>query len=221
MTLKITKLIESILDIILPKPEKVKKLEVLSAKDFKETVGNFTNNPFGNRQAVVLFDYERKMVRLAIWELKYRGNKKIVRMLAECLYEKIVQRLQERGNLQKKEKPLLIPIPLSKKRLQERGFNQCELLTNHLKKMDNGQNFEIDNSLLRKIKNTPSQTKKNRKERLENLSGCFEVSKKEKIAKRTIFLLDDVMTTGATFEEAKKTLLGAGARKVILVAVAH
>ncbi|KKU76429.1 MAG: hypothetical protein UY03_C0035G0001, partial [Parcubacteria group bacterium GW2011_GWA2_47_64] len=72
-----------------------------------------------------------------------------------------------------------------------------------------------------KCKDTGSQTKMDtRKKRLENLKGCF-VADGKAVEGRNIILIDDVATTGATLVEARKTLLRAGARKVIAFTVAH
>lgn len=221
MTLKTAKLIALVLDFILPRSPEVKKLESLDAKQLKKIVSETRLGSTFYNHAHFIFDYSHPLVRLAIWELKYRGNKKVAKILADCLSEKIFQITEESKDFPPSQKPLIIPIPISKERRKERGFNQCELLISNLLKIDREKNFETSNNLLVKIKNTASQTENSRSERLENLSGCFKILNKDKISNQTIILIDDVTTTGATFDEAKKTLLGAGAKKIILLAVAH
>ena len=62
---------------------------------------------------------------------------------------------------------------------------------------------------------------KNRKKRLQNIKGCFSVSNHEKIKGSNIILIDDVITTGATMNEASRILIEAGADQVICFAIAH
>ncbi len=215
----IKKILEYLLDLVLPRSEKVRVLEEMSAEEFRAACQSRAALPLSPEKTLALFDYQKPLVRQAIWELKYRGNKKIAALLAQCLYEELAEELSERKTFGHFEKPLLVPVPLSKKRLRERGFNQCELLADVLKNLG-GNFFEVRFDLLVKTKDTESQTSKNRARRLENLKGCFSVSRPEEVAGRNVIVLDDVVTTGATFEEARRTLQAAGAR-VMLAAVAH
>jgi ComF family protein len=118
--------------------------------------------------------------------------------------------------------PCSAPIPISKTRLKERGYNQTLLLAKALVHLDNNQNFKLEENILLKIKETLHQARlKNKKARLENLLGTFEVINIEKIQNRNIILIDDVVTTGATLTEAKKVLRKAGAKKIIAFSIAH
>lgn len=83
-----------------------------------------------------------------------------------------------------------------------------------------GRNFQFSKTALIKIKDTPSQTNtESRAEREKNLKGCFSAS--DEVVDRNIILIDDVATTGATLQEARRTLLRADARKIIAFTVAH
>lgn len=221
----INKILEYLLDLVLPQPKNVRLLEAMGPAAFRVAatlgVAAINYSPSTHEKTLTLFDYGLPIVRQAIWELKYRGNKKVASMLAECLYDELVEELSERRTFENFDTPLLIPIPLSKKRLRERGFNQCELLAEILETLDHGNCFAVDRNLLIKTRDSESQTKNNRTKRQENLRGCFSVAQPEKIAGRNIIILDDVTTTGATFEEARRTLLASGARKILCLAVAH
>ena len=105
---------------------------------------------------------------------------------------------------------ILIPIPLSKQRLSERGFNQSLMLANHL-----SQAKTQSQTLLRMI-NTPPQSSLKRKERLTNLTGAFAVAPLMASALRGqhILLIDDVMTSGSTLNFAARVLKQAGAAHV-------
>lgn len=171
---------------------------------------------------MALFDYRRPLIRKAIWELKYRGNRQIAKLLAETLYQELLPELADRLEFENFLNPILIPLPISEKRRRERGFNQCELLGEKLVEADDNRNFIYHQDLLLKNRHTESQTRShNRRERLENLRGCFSVKNPQEILGRNLVLLDDVITTGATVKEARRTLLASGARKVIIFAIAH
>ncbi len=110
----------------------------------------------------------------------------------------------------------IVPVPLSKKGLRERGFNQTLLISRVLSKE---LEIPLYIDMLLKRKDTPPQIGLNAKERIKNLRGAFEVS--GKINDLRLLLLDDVMTTGATARECSKTLIKAGAKEVIVITLAR
>ena len=178
----------------------------------------------GRKKLIAFFDYRDPLVRTAIWELKFRGNRAVASLLAECLFDELSAELSELEIFENFTQPLIIPVPLSSKRRRERGFNQCEILLDGLAKLDTGNIFEINKNLLIKIKDTSSQTKTDsRASRLKNLRGAFAVSEDSgaDAAGRNIIVIDDVTTTGTTLSEAMKTLRRAGAKKVLGIALAH
>lgn len=230
-------LFEFLLDIVFPKKSLVRELERMDASEFALRVEKSSNAP--GKEVISCFSYRDKLVRQAIFELKYRGNKKVASLLSAVLYDELLAFLEEYAPLTNFTEPLLMPIPLSKKRESERGFNQCRLLADEMMRLDanlpsphqlrrglwggvetTGRNFTLSLAL-RKTKDTESQTKQDtRVKRLENLKGCF-VADISAVKGRNIILIDDVATTGATLEEARRTLRRAGARKVIAFTVAH
>lgn len=171
---------------------------------------------------VSIFDYDNKIIKQAIWLLKYSGEMVLAKDLAKSIYEHLVAELEDRIVFENFTDPILVPIPLSKKRFRERGYNQSGLLIKELLKLDQGRNFKIYPRALKKIKHTPPQAKIiNKEERLKNLEDCFAVTKPELIKDRNIVLVDDVSTTGATLSEARRALRRAGARKVFAITLAH
>ncbi|OGI70034.1 hypothetical protein A3A09_02000 [Candidatus Nomurabacteria bacterium RIFCSPLOWO2_01_FULL_42_20] len=171
---------------------------------------------------VSVFDYDNKIIKRAIWLLKYSGRHILAKELARPLYEHVLAELEERRTFENFKNPILAPIPLSSKRLRERGYNQSELLVKELARIDGGRNFDVCFSALKKVRETPPQARiKNRSERLKNLKGCFAVRNKERVLGRNIVLVDDISTTGATLREARRTLKSAGAKKVIAITLAH
>ena len=181
-----------------------------------------------------LFDYRHIPIKKSIWLLKYKGKKRLAGIFAEIMYGKIIEELSELSALSNFREPILIPIPLSKRRFRERGYNQAELICKELTKLDLNtnlrysvdtkleRNFYFEKNVLIKIKETEHQANiKNRRERLKNLSDSFFVKNPEIIKGRNIILIDDVITTGATLNEAKKILKQSGAKKIIAFTVAH
>lgn len=171
-----------------------------------------------------IFDYRHPPVKKALWLLKYKNKKGFAPTFAEILYGNILEELSDLSVMENFKNAIMIPIPLSKKRYRERGYNQAELLCKELVKLDNGINFKLESNILIKPKDTEHQARiKNRSERLKNIIGSFSITYQgEPLVKgRNIILIDDILTTGATLTEAKKVLKKAGARKIIAFTVAH
>ncbi len=173
-----------------------------------------------------IFDYRHIPIKKSIWLLKYKRKRNLAKIFGEVMYERIVEELSELSILNNFCDPLIIPIPLSKKRYRERGYNQSLLLAEHIVKLDKKNPFPSNlvllNNILLKVKDTEHQARlKDRNRRLENLSGSFIVKNKNLINERNIILIDDVATTGATLKEAKKKLKENGAKKIIAFTIAH
>ncbi len=169
-----------------------------------------------------VFDYRHPPVKKALWLLKYKNKKRIAGIFAPILYGRILEEISELALMENFTEPIVIPIPLSKARYKERGYNQAELLTREIVGLDSGENLKLETSILIKPKETDHQARiKNRSERLKNLTGTFAVIHPGLVVGKNIILIDDITTTGATLSEAKKVLKKAGARKVIAFTVAH
>lgn len=112
---------------------------------------------------------------------------------------------------------IIVPVPLFWYRKMSRGYNQAELLANSLSK---ASQIQVVNVLKRK-RHTTTQTKKRREERAKNISGAFSVRKIELVANKSIILIDDVFTTGATTRECAKELIASGAKSVAVITLAY
>ncbi len=111
----------------------------------------------------------------------------------------------------------ILPIPLDRKKHLEREFNQSEGMA---RLMTAASGIPSRPSLLYKCRSTPAQSQLSREERKTNLFRAFRVRRPAAIHGKNILLVDDIFTTGATAEEAARTLREAGARRVDLIALA-
>lgn len=107
-------------------------------------------------------------------------------------------------------------VPMTKKRRRNRGYNQSEILAKGLCEKVNVSYF----SGIIKSKETVRQAKLNRTDRIKNLTGTFKVVDKKTIRDKSVLIVDDVSTTGATGEAMATALKKAGAREVYLLTVA-
>lgn len=210
----------TVLDFIFSESRRITELET---KTPEEIILEIPRAAFSGKNILAAFDYKHPDMRKMIWAVKYRGNQKIARLLAEALREALLEDFSDIGIFFNFKKPLLVPVPLSAERLRERGFSQTVLLAEKFAEAcERDFDFTLAPELLEKTKNTLPQTKmKSGRARQHNLRGCFSVPFPEKIAGKNIILLDDVTTTGATFAEASRTLRASGAKKIICIAVAH
>lgn len=171
---------------------------------------------------ITLFDYADPRVRQIIWYLKYRGVREVGETLAHLLYDHLIEYLAEVESYYPDQGPwLVVPIPLYRKRLAERGFNQSAVIARALARHD-PRLLEFNDRLLIKVRATKSQVSlKNRALRLQNLENAFAVTQPERLLGRRVILLDDVYTTGATMMAAAKTIRAAGAARIVKVAIAQ
>ncbi|MFH1015167.1 MAG: ComF family protein [Nitrospirota bacterium] len=141
----------------------------------------------------------------AINLMKFSGLKRFANPLGQLLL-----------TLEMPECDGIIPVPLSKHALRERGFNQSLLMARVISKK---VKMPLYMDMLLKRKDTLPQVGLSAKERMKNLKGAFKTS--GKINNMRLLLVDDVMTTGATARECSKTLMSAGAKEVIVITLAR
>ncbi len=195
----------------------------------------------GSFTGVVFNSVSKKL----IYQFKYKPYLSGLKtFIGDLLYESLIQNEEFEKIL--RSQLLVVPIPLSSKKFRKRGYNQAEILAKELSKKFG---FTVCNCLDR-VKETRSQVGLNKEKRKENISGAFAISRgpatrsaperarsrntdiravgspstpvtpRSLIEDRNILLIDDVLTTGATFSEAANVLKRAGAGKVWAIAFA-
>lgn len=113
---------------------------------------------------------------------------------------------------------VMMPVPLHRKKLRARGYNQSSLLARSLAE---AVCVAVDETSLVRTRNTPSQTGFGREGRLQNMSGAFACVDPAAVKGKVVLLVDDVATTGATLEGCAQTLRAAGAKKVMAYTLAR
>ena len=154
-----------------------------------------TNPPrFGKLRTVAFYDaILQRIIHL------YKFEKR--RSLAKHLSYMMVNHLPKDCNL--KEYDYILPIPIHKKRLRERGFNQSTLIAQGI---SNEIGIDICTDAIVRSKNTSPQSSLTRDARQTNVVGAFEIKNRNLIRGKRILILDDVFTTGATVNEAVNIL---------------
>jgi len=153
---------------------------------------------------------EKALTRKLIHQFKYEPY---IKNLANTISDIIIEHLALTGRADKKiwENSVLIPIPMERKKMKERGYNQSEELAKELSKT---LSIPIISDTLVKIKKTLPQMTLSAKDRAENLKGAFAIKNPEQIQGKKVFLVDDVYTTGSTMEECANVLRTYEAKQV-------
>lgn len=207
---KAIQICELIFDFIFPKNFKIDEIEKISFEEMRNEIVRAKASP---SPALFLLSYKNPKTKLLIHALKYNKSTHSAKICAKLIAEKIP----------KIKNCILIIIPRTQKRLQKFDFSQCDLIAKEIIKINEIKkiNIKYERKILIHKKDSETQTKLSRKERIKNTKNSFLIKNPEKIIGKNIILIDDVFTTGATITEAKNTLLKSGAKSVITFTVAH
>jgi len=218
MTHLLRKIIRYIIDSIFPSPNHVKRLEdTTTASLYART----TPAPYISKDISAVFQYRDPHIQRLIWELKYQGNTRIAKMLAEALADTIITQVFD-GPVTMSDNWIITPIPLTPDRQRERGWNQGTLLLKHLC-VYLPDTITCYSDILTRSNTSPQTSLLNKQERKQNVKGSFSVPYNSQpiVNGASIILIDDVTTTGATFTDARRALKEAGAIDVQAFAIAH
>ena len=207
-------LLNSLLDLIYKKKCYVCKSSKYSLKICPECYAKLEFYPLGANRIIegvniYIAGYYSKELQKIIRGLKYHKQRELAYYLAKFMYEYFL----EVNNFNNTEF-CLVPVPLHKNRIKKRKYNHMELVCEEFSKLSG---FETNFGLIKRIKDTKPQYKLSRKERLINLDGAFEIDSSQ-IPDKPVLILDDICTTGSTFEEMIKALRSAGVSNIVCFA---
>ena len=157
-----------------------------------------------------LFSYEG-IIREKILQYKFNEQSYLFNTFSEFF----VNNKKLYGFLKKYD--IIVPVPISKLRKRERGYNQSELIAKKIAAMES---ITFEPNILVKIKNNKSQSNLNKKQRLENVKNVYEIKNLQKIKEKNILIFDDIYTTGATTNECARILKKKGCKKVGVLTIA-
>ncbi|MDI9779932.1 ComF family protein [Pseudomonas fluorescens] len=172
-----------------------------------------SRRPPAFQQAIAPWHYGFPLDTL-ISRFKHNSQWPLGRLMAELLGLHMHHRYQE--GLPRPD--LLLPVPLARRRLRERGFNQAGMLGRWLSK---ALVIECDERLLLRTRETPAQQSLGARARRRNLRQAFALSSEAALKGRHVAVIDDVMTTGATAQAIAQLLHQAGARRIDVYCLAR
>lgn len=157
-----------------------------------------------------LLPFKHPTVAALVRSAKYRGDERAQALLGALVSEHLEKTLPG---------AVIIPIPLSTRRLKERGFNQCERIAREALHKRRDARFSLETGLLTRQSESEHQARLGRKQRLRNLRGAFLSQTCDPAIHYVV--LDDVITTGTTMREAILSLKRAGAVHLYPIALAY
>lgn len=214
------KFIEKILDLIFPPVCGIcnKKINTYLCEKCEKEINKITcvgENRYDNKYFsthMYLFKYEG-IIRNKIISYKFNDKPYLYKTFCEIFVKnkKVCEFL--------KKYDIIISVPMYKKKKNQRGYNQSELIAKETAKKV--ENIEYRNDILIKIRNTAKQSSLNKEQRKENLKNAYVVNNNEYILNKNILIFDDIYTTGSTANECAKTLIEAGAKDVGILTIAR
>lgn len=149
-------------------------------------------------------------IRDKIHAYKFFGKKFFYNFFSELIYDKLIGI----------DADIIIPVPLSKERLRERGYNQSALIA---KKLSKSLKIEYNGEIIVKTINNEKQSMQNFKKRQESVKNVFKIADNISVCDKKIVLIDDVFATGATVNECSRRLIESGAKsvKVAVISISH
>ncbi len=175
----------------------------------------YKNTDFKNITGFFSLGFYEGVLRNLLTNLKYNKKTKIVGFLAEETAKRLCHQFSVPPIT---EYELIIPVPLHINKLQERGFNQSELLAIDISKI---LKIPVACDVVYRVKETLPQNKLKIEERFLNLENAFKINDKKKylISDKNVIIIDDILTTGATVESMAKLLKKIGARNVFVLTI--
>lgn len=169
-------------------------------------------------KVTTLSDYSDRNVAALIHTLKYTQSAKSIDIISSTLADYLIEEVYQHVLRHADSRLIIMPVPLSKRRRQKRGFNQVEVLLKKVVEKQPRLMSYMATDMLVKHKETKSQTRLRREERLTNVRGAFKCIE---LNGAYVILIDDVLTTGATVWEASDVLVRSGAQDICIITIAR
>ena len=157
------------------------------------------NRTFNNYNIYCAGIYSKKLQKI-IRGLKYHNQRDLAFYLAKFMYQ-YWQKLDIKGEY------IIVPVPIYKTRKKQRKYNHMELVAGELSELTG---YPVAYDIIKRIKDTRPQYKLKKSERIKNLDKAFEIDKSKYIQGKKLLLIDDICTTGSTFEEMIKEFNNSG-----------
>ena len=182
---------------------RLQKNALCKIENYKDTSSYFDEH-------IYLFQYTGE-IRDTI--LKYKFNEK------SYIYRTFLEFIKNNEEMcsQIKKYDIIIPVPVSKKRFKQRGYNQSALIAKNLAKM---LNIDYKENVLIKIKDNKPQSEMGQDKRKSNVKDVYKIKNQEKIYQKRVLILDDIFTTGNTVNECAKVLIENSANNVGIFTIA-
>lgn len=205
MRLRFKDAVTSLLSLLVPPRSTEKMVEHLSPEDLRAlTLPDIRDG---------LLPYHDPRVKALVWELKYHRNGRALSIAGALLAEHVADIAAE-----EMREVLLVPVPMSDRGRLERGFDHAyELCRDIARRVERCSVAP----LLEKTRETPRQATLPAEARKTNLSGVFAVRAPVPSSSAHIVVIDDVVTTGATFRESERVLRSAGVERIRCLALAR
>ena len=172
------------------------KIEEVQDKNFNELIS--------------VFDYQG-MIRTNILNYKFKEKSYMAKTFVKFLInnEKLFEKI--------KTYDTIVPVPISRKRMKQRGYNQSLIIAKELNKYFK---LEIAENSLIKVKNVTEQSKLNKEDRQNNIINAYEIKNEQILENKKVLLIDDIYTTGSTVNECSKMLKLANPKKIGVLTLA-
>ncbi len=205
--------LSKILDALLPPAPIVQKAKKIHTQDIESLalLQRYSEKPW----LYFFLPYADERIRTLIRAAKYHSCKHSVQTLSTICADPLLEVLHEASVLGSWSTPVIMPVPSSRERMRERGYNQAERFARSL-----AAHIELplETRALSRM-HRQSQVHVKRSERTRNVKNAFSAN--ESVRGAYIILVDDVVESGATLAEARAALIKAGAADVVAVAIAH
>ena len=189
----------------------LKQNEEVLCRECFQSIDLNKNLPINIGENIKLFhitSYQNKVIKDLIHKLKFKKLKSTIKPIHQ-----ITNAYLKNQNIKAN---IIIPIPLSRKRFSERGFNQSELIAQTISQI---LNIPLQKNLI-KIKHTTPQSTLTISQRQSNIKNVFKIKNPENLKNKNIILVDDIYTSGATTSEAIKTLNQANPKEITIIVLA-